>query len=141
VSLTPPQIRRYARHVLLHDVGGIGQRRLLDAAIAVPDASFGAGAALLYLAAAGVGTLVVGDGGVVTAADVGLVYLPDDVGRPRATALAERLAAMTPDVRVTREGEATHTLRVGGDDPLTALEAGSAAAGALVREIARGATA
>ena len=141
MSLTPPQIRRYARHVLLHDVGGTGQRRLLDAAIAVPDASFGAGAALLYLAAAGVGTLVVGDRGVVSDADVGLVYLPGDVGRPRLEALAERLGEMTPDVRIVPEGPATHTLFVGAADPLTALEAGSAAAGALVRGIARGASA
>ena len=51
------QIERYARHILLAEVGGRGQQRLLDATVAVTGASAGSDTAAVYLCAAGVGTL------------------------------------------------------------------------------------
>jgi molybdopterin/thiamine biosynthesis adenylyltransferase len=75
------QVRRYARHVLLPDVGGTGQRRLLAARVAVDDLDAEAEVALVYLAAAGVGTVVVRDGRPVERP--GWLFEAADVGRGR----------------------------------------------------------
>jgi molybdopterin/thiamine biosynthesis adenylyltransferase len=106
MALREDQIRRYARHVLLPDVGGVGQERLLAAAVRVEigPAAGAEIAALVYLAAAGVGTLILGGDadGAVTAAEIatGIAYGTDDVGRPRREALTRRLTALNPDVRI-----------------------------------------
>ena len=106
MTLSPEQVRRYARHILLPDVGGVGQARLLAARVTVP---IGAGreaelVALTYLAAAGVGVLILsGDpGGPISASEaaLGIPCVAADLGRPRIEALRERLAALNPDVRV-----------------------------------------
>lgn len=106
--LREDQARRYARHILLPDVGGVGQKRLLAAAVLVeigldPAAE---SVALAYLAAAGVGRLVLaGDvDAAVTGAEARVAVLlgASDIGRPRFDALIERIAALNPDVRVER---------------------------------------
>lgn len=79
MTLREDQIQRYARHILLREVGGVGQARLLGSRVLVAG-SAGAEAALVYLAAAGVGTL-------------GLLGAPDG--------LDARLRALNPDVAVT----------------------------------------
>jgi len=135
MALRDDQVRRYARHVLLPDIGGAGQERLLAAAVRVEvgpgrDAEV---AALVYLAAAGVGTLALAGelDGEVTAAEAaaGIAYGVDDVGQPRRAALARRIAAINPDVRVIADGQ------VAAAAPLvvTAATPGAAVAGALVR--------
>ena len=137
MGLTDPQIRRYARHVLLPDVGGRGQERLLAAAVRAEDAGGAAAVALVYLAAAGVGTVVVGDRGRVRERDRWL-YLAADVGRPRLEAARERLAALNPDVRVVGEGEGHRLLcppAADPPDPIGELEVGARAAAALIRRI------
>ena len=104
VNLREPQIRRYARHILLPDVGGVGQARLLAAAarLTVGPERPASAAALAYLAAAGVGTLVIaaGEQGPITELEVegNIVLGVGDVGRDRFEALRERLAALNPDV-------------------------------------------
>ncbi len=98
--LRDDQIRRYSRHVLLPDVGGVGQKRILAATVEVPDAGGAAGAAIAYLAAAGVGTLIIADAEVVLPGDVGALYESADIGLPRAQAAATRVAALNPDVTV-----------------------------------------
>jgi len=147
MALREDQIRRYARHVLLPDVGGVGQARLLGAAIRVDvgpgrDAEV---AALVYLAAAGVGTLALGGDadGAVTAAEVpvGIAYGPADVGRPRRAALAARIAALNPDVRVTGAAESPAAVPLVIAPPegcglADALVRGGAAATALVHRLA-----
>lgn len=107
MSLRDDQIERYARHILLPDVGGRGQKKLL-AATARVELSPGDGAAicaLTYLAAAGIGRLeLAGEAkDAVTAADAasGIAYGQGDVGRPRIDALADRVRAINPDVEVT----------------------------------------
>jgi adenylyltransferase/sulfurtransferase len=96
------QIRRYARHVLLPDLGGVGQRRLLGGAVVLGSLAGAAEAAALYLAAAGVGTLVVRDRGVVDAP--GFLFEQADVGRARVDAARDRVAALNPDVTVADSG-------------------------------------
>ncbi|HTJ43810.1 MAG TPA: hypothetical protein VL463_17005 [Kofleriaceae bacterium] len=77
--LRDDQIRRYARHVLLPDVGGVGQERLLASTVAIDPREPAARIAFEYLVAAGVGTIA--------------IPAPDD-------ALVARAAALNPDVRV-----------------------------------------
>ncbi len=148
MQLRDDQVRRYSRHILLPDVGGVGQQRLLSATVSVditPPAG-AASAALAYLAAAGIGAIRLrGDAtATVDERDVrsGIVYGAADVGRPRAEAITERLRALNPDVEVgigdegiplelPRAGDAEH-------DVCTALITGGAAAGTLIAAIARG---
>ena len=106
--LREDQIERYARHILLPDVGGVGQKRLLAAAVVVdlgPDPA-AESVALAYLAAAGVGRLLLaGDAdGAITEAEAraGILLGAGDVGRPRIQAITDRIAALNPDVRVER---------------------------------------
>jgi molybdopterin/thiamine biosynthesis adenylyltransferase len=151
MPLREDQIRRYARHVLLPDVGGVGQERLLAAAVRV-EVGPGAGAeiaALIYLAAAGVGTLVLGGDadGAVTDAEVatGIAYGPGDAGRPRREVLARRIAALNPDVRIAVDGEPVRSpvIALALDAPLPpvhpvadALVRGGAAASTLLHRLA-----
>jgi len=145
VALREDQIQRYARHVLLPEVGGRGQERLLAGAVAV---AVGPGrdaevAALAYLAAAGVGRLVLrGEpGGALTAAEVkgGILYGAGDAGRVRLDALRARVAAINPDVEVVAGGAPDVAVDVDIDleeemDPAADEDAGAGAvAGALVR--------
>jgi sulfur-carrier protein adenylyltransferase/sulfurtransferase len=132
--LRPDQKRRYLRHILLF--GAEGQERLLAAAVAVDQASGAGAAALWYLAAAGVGTLVVGDEGVVLPEDVGLIFEIADVGRSRREAAAERLAALNPDVTVVASGAAARRIpALPARDDADALAIGAAAAGAAIQAL------
>jgi molybdopterin/thiamine biosynthesis adenylyltransferase len=119
--MTDEQIRRYARHILLPDVGGTGQERLLAArcVVAVGPDRAAETCALMYLAAAGVGSIgLTGDllGLIGNEEQRGQpVYATDDVGRPRGPALTARLAALNPDARVvvaTTLGDGVPTLEV-----------------------------
>jgi molybdopterin/thiamine biosynthesis adenylyltransferase len=107
--------------VLLPDVGGTGQRRLFAATVAVDDLDAEAEIAAVYLAAAGVGTLVVRDARPVAAP--GWLFELEDVGRPRREAARARIAALNPDVRVVFDGDGAP------------LAAGALGALALLREL------
>ncbi|MBI4509274.1 MAG: ThiF family adenylyltransferase [Deltaproteobacteria bacterium] len=136
MSLRPDQIRRYARHVLLPDVGGVGQKRLLTTSVRIDRAEGAGSVAILYLAAAGVGTLVVTDEAIVGQPD-GFLYEVSDIGKRRLDAVNARVEAMNPDVQVVSEGAAElHLLLPVTSDPVEALEVGSAAAGRLVLHVA-----
>jgi len=133
--LREDQIERYSRHVLVPDVGGTGQLRLLAGAVtvAVRPGDGAAVAALAYLAAAGVGTLrLAGDAaGPVDDADLaaGLLYRAGDAGRPRLEALAERIAALNPDVAVVAAAPGDPPIAIDPAGRLAdALVAGGAAA-------------
>ncbi|ACY16676.1 ThiF family adenylyltransferase [Haliangium ochraceum] len=111
-SLREDQVRRYARHILLPEIGGLGQARLLAARVRValgqdPGAEQ---VALAYLAAAGVGTLeLAGElAGPVSAAEaaLGILLGPADVGAPRFDAVRARLTAINPDAQITRTPDA-----------------------------------
>ncbi|MBI3078400.1 MAG: molybdopterin-synthase adenylyltransferase MoeB [Deltaproteobacteria bacterium] len=102
MRFTEEQIRRYSRHIILPEVGGKGQERLLASrALLIGAGGLGSPAAY-YLAAAGVGTL-----GIVDFDDVDLsnlqrqiLHRTDDVGRPKVESAREALQALNPDVRV-----------------------------------------
>ncbi|QCB93739.1 ThiF family adenylyltransferase [Cellulomonas shaoxiangyii] len=107
--LTPGQVDRYARHLALAQVGEVGQRRLLAARVLVLGAGGLGSPALLYLAAAGVGTIGVVDDDVVEASNLQRQVVHDlaAVGRPKVVSAAERLRGLNPDVEVR-----THALRL-----------------------------
>jgi molybdopterin/thiamine biosynthesis adenylyltransferase len=104
MALRDDQVRRYARHVLLPDIGGHGQARLLASSvqIAVGPGRAAGEVAAIYLAAGGVGTLILDGDAPVARDDVerSLPFGTADIGRDRRFALADRIAAINPDVVV-----------------------------------------
>jgi adenylyltransferase/sulfurtransferase len=100
--LSPEQARRYARQLSLPGLGSEGQRRLLDATVAIVGVGGLGCPAALYLAAAGVGRMVLVDGDRVDASNLHrqVLYGTGDVGRPKVEAAAERLRQLNPDVAV-----------------------------------------
>lgn len=102
MTLGPEEIERYARHIVLREVGGPGQRRLGAARVLVLGAGGLGCPALLYLAAAGVGTLGVIDDDRVSLSNLQrqVLFGTTDIGRPKVAAAAEALARLNPHVRV-----------------------------------------
>ena len=102
--LTRAQIARYARHLLIPDVGELGQRRLTAARVLVLGAGGLGSPALLYLAAAGVGTIGVCDPDVVEVSNLQrqVVHGVSDVGRPKVESAAATLAEVNPLVQVVQ---------------------------------------
>ncbi len=101
-ELSGEELRRYARHLILPEVGPEGQKKLKAARVLCVGAG-GLGSPLaLYLAAAGVGTIGLVDFDVVDETNLHrqILYGTPDVGRPKLAAAAERLAAANPNVRV-----------------------------------------
>src|ERR1051326_3764185 len=101
-ELTEPQIRRYARHIVLAEIGGVGQSRLIAARVLVVGAG-GLGAPLLqYLAAAGVGTLGVVDDDTVSLSNLQrqVIHGTPDIGRPKVESAAAAIARLNPHVKV-----------------------------------------
>ena len=152
-TLSDDQVRRYARHILLPEVGGRGQERLLAAAVAIEVGPGRAAevAALTYLAAAGVGRIaVLGEPrGALEPAEAasGILYGEADLGRPRIDAIRARVATLNPDVTVLDEAPADAIAlavdpghgEVGDEDEESdALIRGGAAASQLLNRIARG---
>jgi adenylyltransferase/sulfurtransferase len=102
VSLSDDQLDRYARHIVLKEIGGEGQNRLLAARIAVIGAGGIGAPAIQYLAAAGVGTLRVIDDDVVSLDNLQrqILFGSGDVGRTKTDVSAEAVARLNPHVRV-----------------------------------------
>ena len=98
--LGPAELDRYSRHILLHDLGGPGQRRLKQARVLVIGAGGLGAPALQYLAAAGVGTLGVIDDDVVEASNLARQVIHDDagIGLPKVQSAVARLAAQNPHI-------------------------------------------
>ncbi len=112
------RIARYARHLLIPDIGELGQRRLANARVCVVGAGGLGSPALLYLAAAGVGTLGVVDPDVVEASNLQrqVLHGDHDVGRPKVDSARDRLAQTNPLVRVR-----THRVRLTSANALDLL--------------------
>jgi molybdopterin/thiamine biosynthesis adenylyltransferase len=107
MDFTEDQIRRYARHILLKEVGGEGQAKLLNAKVLVVGAGGLGSPLLLYLAAAGVGTLGVVDHDSVDLSNLQrqVVHRTASIGKPKVESAAETLAAINPDVKVEAHRE------------------------------------
>ncbi len=101
-EFTDEQVHRYARHIILPEVGGEGQRKLLDTRVLVVGAGGLGSPVALYLAAAGVGTLGLLDFDEVDITNLQrqVLHGTSDVGRPKTTSGAETLHEINPDVKV-----------------------------------------
>jgi len=109
MSLSPEELDRYARHIVLHEVGGTGQRRLGAARVLVVGAGGLGSAALLYIAAAGVGTLAIVDDDTVALSNLQrqVLHGTADIGRPKVESARDALQRLNPHVAVE-----THRLRL-----------------------------
>ena len=100
--LTEEQIERYSRHIILKEVGGKGQQKLLDAKVMIIGAGGLGSPIALYLAAAGVGTIGIADADVVELSNLQrqIAHQTKDIGVPKVLSAREKMEAMNPDVRV-----------------------------------------
>jgi molybdopterin/thiamine biosynthesis adenylyltransferase/rhodanese-related sulfurtransferase len=108
VALTPQEIQRYARHLIMPEVAMQGQKRL-KAARVLCIGTGGLGSPLtLYLAAAGVGTLGLVDFDIVDVSNLQrqIIHFTGDVGRPKITSAEEKLKAINPELKVIRHEHA-----------------------------------
>lgn len=99
---SPEELERYARHIVLRNVGGPGQQRLKNARVLVVGAG-GLGAPLLqYLAAAGIGTLALVDDDVVSLSNLQrqVIHGGADVGRPKVESARDAIARLNANVKV-----------------------------------------
>ncbi len=97
------QIARYRRQIMLGEVGQAGQQKLLDARVAVIGAGGLGSPALLYLAGAGVGHVLIIDDDVVDLSNLHrqVIHTTDGVGRPKAESAREAMLALNPSVTVS----------------------------------------
>jgi adenylyltransferase/sulfurtransferase len=101
-TLSPDQRRRYSRHLLIPEVGELGQRKLLDAKVLLVGAGGLGSPAALYLAAAGVGTLGLVDADLVDDSNLQrqVIHTTDRVGMPKVESARLTIEALNPDVQV-----------------------------------------
>jgi len=104
MALSDDQLERYARHIILREVGGAGQARLAEARVLIIGAGGLGSPALLYLAAAGVGTIGVVDDDEVALSNLQrqIAHRTRDVGRPKVESASDMAHAINPDVHINR---------------------------------------
>jgi adenylyltransferase/sulfurtransferase len=118
LDFTEAELHRYARHIILPEIGGTGQAKLRAAKVLVVGAG-GLGAPLLqYLAAAGVGTIGIVDHDTVSLSNLQrqVIHRTSDVGIAKVASARRALADINPEVRVI-----THDLRLAPDNALELL--------------------
>ena len=117
-ELTADEIHRYSRHLLLPDLGSAGQRRLKNAAVLVIGAGGLGSPVLMYLAAAGVGTIGIVDDDLVEESNLQrqVIHGQGDLGRPKVDSAAEAIHELNPGVRVIR-----HQLRLDSSNALAVI--------------------
>ncbi|MBS3961016.1 MAG: molybdopterin-synthase adenylyltransferase MoeB [Sandarakinorhabdus sp.] len=100
MSLTDSELERYQRHIVLKEVGGLGQMKLKAASVAVVGAGGLGSPCLLYLGAAGVGRISFIDDDRVSLSNLQrqTLFTTGDLGRPKTEVAADRLAALNPDI-------------------------------------------
>jgi molybdopterin/thiamine biosynthesis adenylyltransferase len=100
--LSADELERYARHIVLREVGGPGQAALKAARVLVIGAGGLGAPVLMYLAAAGVGSLGVVDDDVVSLSNLQrqIIHATPDIGRPKVESSADRIHALNPHVKL-----------------------------------------
>jgi len=101
-ALTPDQVTRYSRHIIMPQVGPIGQRKLMEGKVLIIGAGGLGSPVALYLALAGVGTIGIVDFDVVDLSNLQrqILHQNDDIGRPKVLSAKEMLNKSNPDVNV-----------------------------------------
>lgn len=119
MSLNDDQVERYSRQILLPDVGGKGQERLLAAKVLVLGAGGLGSPVAAYLAGAGVGTLGIVDSDQVELNNLHrqILYTTEDIGKKKALAATERLQKVNPDVKLI-----PHVLRLTSENIIEVIK-------------------
>jgi adenylyltransferase/sulfurtransferase len=109
MQLSSEEVERYARHIVLHGVGGPGQQRLKAARVLVIGAGGLGSPVIQYLAAAGVGTIGIVDDDSVSLSNLQrqVLHGTADIGRPKVASAQEAVARLNPHVEVE-----THAFRI-----------------------------
>jgi molybdopterin-synthase adenylyltransferase len=104
MTLSDEQLERYARHIILREVGGAGQARLAAARVLVIGAGGLGSPALLYLSAAGVGTIGVVDNDEVSLSNLQrqIAHRTQDIGRLKVESASDSARAINPDTHINR---------------------------------------
>jgi molybdopterin/thiamine biosynthesis adenylyltransferase/rhodanese-related sulfurtransferase len=107
VALTPSQKQRYSRHLLMPEVGAEGQAKLLDSKVLLIGAGGLGAPAMLYLAAAGVGTIGIVDFDVVDMSNLQrqIVHANDRVGQKKVDSAEQSINALNPETKVVKHEE------------------------------------
>lgn len=115
LDFTEDEIRRYSRHILLREVGGTGQARLKSARVLVIGAGGLGSPVVLYLAAAGIGTIGIVDDDTVELSNLQrqIAHSTDGIGSPKAASAASAARAINPGVKLD-----VHPYRLGPDNAL-----------------------
>ena len=105
MSLTPEQLERYARHIMLRELGGPGQQKLLNAHVALVGLGALGGPAAMYLAAAGIGRLTLIDDDAVSLSNLQrqILFGTSEVGTAKTGAGAARLTFINPDISIVQK--------------------------------------
>ena len=100
MSFSDEEVERYARHLVLREIGGPGQQKLKAAKVLMVGMGGLGAPAALYLAAAGVGRIGLLDPDTVSLSNLQrqVLYGVDDLGRAKVAAAGDRLAALNPEV-------------------------------------------
>lgn len=112
-TLSPEELERYARHIVLPEIGGPGQQKLKRSRVLVVGAGGLGAPVLVYLAAAGIGTIGIVDDDVVSLSNLQrqVIHGTEDVGRAKTDSAAAAIARINPHVAVER-----HRLRLSETD-------------------------
>ena len=112
-ELSDEQIERYSRHILLKGVGGVGQKRLLNAKVLVVGVGGLGSPIALYLAAAGIGTVGLVDDDRVEISNLQrqIIHTGSDLQRLKVDSARDKIRRMNPDVRIE-----THKMRLQADN-------------------------
>src|SRR6266540_2320806 len=101
-ALTPERVTRYSRHIIMPQVGSVGQRKLFEAKVLIVGAGGLGSPVALYLALAGVGTIGIVDFDTVDLSNLQrqILHQNDDIGKAKVVSAKETLNAYNPDVNV-----------------------------------------
>src|SRR6187402_1561617 len=116
--LSAEELERYARHIVLREVGGPGQAALQEAAVLVIGAGGLGAPALMYLAAAGVGTLGAVDDDLVSLSNLQrqIIHTTPDIGRRKVDSAASAIYALNPHVHFE-----AHAVRLDAKNAMTLI--------------------
>ncbi|HYD12201.1 MAG TPA: HesA/MoeB/ThiF family protein [Allosphingosinicella sp.] len=119
MTLSDEQLDRYARHIVLKEIGGAGQRKLLQAEVVIVGAGGIGSPAIQYLAAAGVGRLTILDDDKVELANLQrqVLFTTRDIGAAKSRLAKRKVEALNPDVAVDFSAR-----RIGPDNALRFVE-------------------
>ena len=102
MALSDDQLERYARHIILKEVGGPGQQKLMNAKVLVIGAGGLGSPILMYLAAAGVGTIGIIDDDTVDLSNLQrqIIHMTDKLGDDKTASAKQMILSINPDINV-----------------------------------------